>query len=111
MEDAAGEQRHRHDTHYQCKVLCEQSRADRAYWAASRTRFAATRRIAHSITSSASVRSADGTARPSARAVFMLMTSSNLVGCGTGNSAGFAPLRMRPTYVPAWRYVLVMLAP
>ena len=34
-----------------------------------------------------------GTSRPSALAVFMLMTSSNLVGCSTGRSAGFAPLR------------------
>jgi hypothetical protein len=29
-------------------------------------------------------------------AVCALMTSSNLVGCATGRSAGFAPLRMRP---------------
>ena len=34
--------------------------------------------------------------RPSALAVLRLMTSSNLVGCTTGRSAGFAPLRMRP---------------
>jgi hypothetical protein len=38
-----------------------------------------------------------GTARPSAAAVFKLTTSSNLVGCRTGRSAGLAPLRMRPT--------------
>ena len=32
--------------------------------------------------------------RPSALAVFRLITSSNLVGCMTGRSAGFSPLRM-----------------
>src|SRR5690349_19475454 len=31
--------------------------------------------------------------RPSAFAVFTLMTSSNLLGCCTGRSAGLAPLR------------------
>jgi hypothetical protein len=30
--------------------------------------------------------------RPSALAVFRLMTSSNLVGCSTGRSPGLAPL-------------------
>ena len=34
------------------------------------------------------------TARPSAFAVFMLTTSSNLLGCSTGRSAGAAPLRV-----------------
>ena len=29
-------------------------------------------------------------------AVFRLITSSNLVGCSTGKSAGFSPFRMRP---------------
>ena len=37
-----------------------------------------------------------GTARPSALAVLRLMTSSNLVGCWTGRSAGLAPLRIFP---------------
>ena len=37
-----------------------------------------------------------GMSRPSALAVLRLITSSNLVGCWTGSSAGFAPLRMRP---------------
>jgi tripartite-type tricarboxylate transporter receptor subunit TctC len=32
----------------------------------------------------------------SAFAVFRLMTNSNLVGCMTGNSAGFSPLRILP---------------
>jgi hypothetical protein len=51
----------------------------------------------YSITSSAMASSVGGTSRPSALAVLRLMTSSNLVGCTTGRSVGFAPLRIRPT--------------
>src|ERR1019366_10168967 len=47
----------------------------------------------HSITSSARAISVGGTVRPRAFAVLRLMTSSNLVGCWTGKSAGFSPLR------------------
>src|SRR6266480_5210390 len=50
----------------------------------------------HSITSSAATCSVSGTFMPSAFAVFRLMTSSNLVGCRTGNSAGLSPLRIAP---------------
>ncbi len=50
----------------------------------------------HSITSSASNCIELGTVSPSAFAVLRLITSSNLVGCTTGKSAGLAPLRMRP---------------
>src|SRR5262249_31301596 len=50
----------------------------------------------HSITSSAVIFMISGTVRPSALAVLRLITSSNLVGCTTGRSAGFAPLRMCP---------------
>ena len=46
----------------------------------------------HSITSSARASSVGGAVTPISFAVFRLMTSSNLVGCSTGNSAGFAPL-------------------
>jgi len=53
--------------------------------------------IAYSITSSARASSVGGTLRPSIRAVSALMTNSNLLDCTTGRSAGFAPLRMRPT--------------
>src|SRR5215470_12541142 len=49
----------------------------------------------HSITSSARASSVSGTVRPSALAVFMLITSSYLVGACTGMSAGFSRLRMR----------------
>jgi hypothetical protein len=34
--------------------------------------------------------------RPRMRVVSTLMTSSNLVACTTGKSAGFSPLRIRP---------------
>ena len=53
-------------------------------------------RAAHSITSSAVVSSDDGTVRPSSLAVWALMTSSNLLDCTTGRSAGLESLRMRP---------------
>jgi len=51
----------------------------------------------YSITSSARTRKASGMVRPSALAVFMLMTRSNLVGCATGRSAGLRPLRILST--------------
>src|SRR5262249_44751101 len=49
--------------------------------------------VHYSITSSARARIDGGTVRPSALAVFKLITSSNRVGCSTGRSAGLAPLR------------------
>jgi hypothetical protein len=52
---------------------------------------------AHSITSSAVVRSDGATVMPSACAVFRLITSSNLFGFWTAMSAGLAPFRMRST--------------
>ena len=53
-------------------------------------------RRSHSITSSASASNIGGISRPSALAVLRFMMSSNLVGCYTGKSAGFSPLRIRP---------------
>ena len=47
----------------------------------------------HSITSSAATCRVSGTFMLSVFAVFRLMTSSNLVGSRTGNSAGVSPLR------------------
>src|SRR5262249_46225955 len=58
---------------------------------------AAAKPRAHSITSSAIASSVGGTVRPSVRAIWWLMTSSNLVDCTTGRSAGLVPLRMRAT--------------
>jgi hypothetical protein len=43
-----------------------------------------------------------GILSPRALAVLRLITSSNLVGCWTGRSAGLAPLRMRSTYEAAF---------
>src|SRR5262249_19357320 len=51
----------------------------------------------HSITSSARASSVGGTVRPSAIAVIRLITSSNLVGCSTGRSAGLVPRRILST--------------
>jgi len=51
----------------------------------------------HSITSSATARSCGGTATPSTAAVLRFRTSSILVGCITGRSAGLSPLTIRPT--------------
>src|SRR5829696_9409326 len=51
----------------------------------------------HSITSSARARKVGGMVRPSPRAVLRLMRNSNRVGCSTGKSAGFAPLRILST--------------
>src|ERR1700693_1054813 len=65
----------------------------------------------HSITSSAMASMPGGMVRPTALAVVRLMTSSNLVGCRTGMSAGFSPLRMAPAYTPTWRYISARLAP
>src|SRR5262249_45872863 len=55
----------------------------------------------HSITSSAATCSVSGTVKPRALADFRLITSSNLVGCCTGRSAGFSPLRTRPAETPS----------
>ena len=58
---------------------------------------------AYSIASSASSRKSRVMVRPRAFAVFRLMTSSNLVGCCTGSSAGLAPLRILSTYTAVCR--------
>jgi hypothetical protein len=54
-------------------------------------------RSLYSITSSAAKRMPFGMMTPSALAVLRLTTSSNLVGCSIGSSAGFAPFRIRAT--------------
>ena len=51
----------------------------------------------YSITSSASNCMEVGTVRPSAAAVFRLMTRSNLTGAWTGSSLGLAPRKTRST--------------
>ena len=47
------------------------------------------------ITSSARASRVGGISRPSTCAVLRLITNSNLVGCTTGRSTGFSPLRIR----------------
>jgi hypothetical protein len=51
----------------------------------------------HSMTLSACTSNDGGTVRPSFLAVFMLITSSNLVGSSIGRLPGFAPFNMRST--------------
>src|SRR6516164_4064623 len=65
----------------------------------------------HSITSSARRRNASGIMRPRTLAAVKLMTRSNLVGCWTGMSPGFAPLRILSTYSAARRYRSGKFAP
>jgi hypothetical protein len=49
------------------------------------------------MTWSARCRSVSGIVKPSALAVLRLINSSNLVGCSTGRSLGFAPFKIRST--------------
>jgi len=55
------------------------------------------KRYRYSITSSARAISVGGTVKSSAFAVLRLTTNSNLFGCCTASSAGFAPRRIRST--------------
>jgi hypothetical protein len=68
-----------------------QSRSSRAQPLGSERFGEPTCPTSYSITSSAIASSVGGTSIPSARAVCMLMTNSNLVGCCTGRSAGLTP--------------------
>jgi hypothetical protein len=54
-------------------------------------------RLFHWIISVACCRTDSGIVSPSVWAVFRLTTKSNLVGCSTGKSAGFAPFRILST--------------
>src|SRR5262249_3813061 len=53
--------------------------------------------VPHSITSPGRHRNDPGIVRPSALAVVRFTTRSNLVGCSTGMSPGFAPRRILST--------------
>src|SRR5262249_35850595 len=79
--------------HRHCRLLRARRERPRRRTAEQRDELAAF----HSITSSAPAVRPSGTSRPSAFAVFKLITNSNLVVCITGSSAGFSPLRIRPT--------------
>jgi hypothetical protein len=84
-----------------CRLKSDISRGPRC---AKRRHMQRSKRRDYSITSSAAASSVAGISMPSVLAVCRLMTNSNLVGCWTGISAGFSPLRMRPTETPVWRY-------
>jgi hypothetical protein len=57
----------------------------------------------HLITLSALASTFGGIVNPICLAAFRLMMNSNLVGCSTGRSAGFAPFKILSTYVAARR--------
>jgi hypothetical protein len=65
---------------------------ERSSFRSDRTSFAGA--FTYSITSSAIAQSLSGIWTPIASAVRRLITSSNLVGCSTGRSAGLAPLKI-----------------
>src|SRR5678816_703124 len=65
----------------------------------------------HWITSSARARSDRETLSPSDFAVFMLMISSNFVGCSIGRSTDLAPLRILSTYAADRPTKSLMLIP
>src|SRR5262249_15454923 len=65
----------------------------------------------HSINSSARSKNASGIFSPSDLAVVRLMTRSNLVGCSTGMSPGFAPRRILSTKSAARRNRSTKLGP
>ena len=65
----------------------------------------------HSMTSSARPSTVGGIVRPSALAVLRLISSSNFVGCSTGRSPGWAPLRILSTYPAARRTKSAILVP
>jgi len=67
--------------------------------------------LVHSITLSARRRIDCGIVTPSAFAVLRLITSSNVVGCSTGISAGFLPSRTMPTCSAARRKVFTKFGP
>jgi hypothetical protein len=71
-------------------------------WAALRPKLASRFELAleegdYLITLSALASTFGGIVRPICLAVLRLITSSNFVGCSTGSSAGFAPLRILST--------------
>jgi hypothetical protein len=68
-------------------------------------------RLVYSITSSAISRKSREIVRPSAFAVLRLMASSNLLGCSTGRSEGFAPLRTLATIAPSCSHIAGRLGP
>src|SRR5262249_16234829 len=75
-----------------CRLLRARRKRPRSRTAEERYECAAV----HSITSSAGASRRDGIASPRAVAVLRLMTSSNLVACSIGRSAGLVPFKILP---------------
>jgi hypothetical protein len=69
------------------------------------------KRRPYSITSSAMASSWSGIFMPIALAVLRLAINSYFVGFCTGRSPGFAPFKMRSTYIAARRYWSLKLEP
>src|SRR5262249_9554108 len=91
-------QHERADTRHLCLLLrARRERPSGRRAAKQRNELAPLHLRDHSITSSARASSVSGTVRPSAFAVFRLISSSNLTGAGTGSSLGLAPRRIRST--------------
>lgn len=80
-------------------------------WRADVSRAQRGSRSIYSMTSSAVESSSGEISIPSALAALRLIANSNFVGCSTGRSAGFSPLRIRPAYMPIWRYTELSLDP
>src|SRR6516165_12084374 len=80
-----------------CRLLRPRRDRPRDRAAEQRDELAPLHLAGHSITSSVRASSWTGGSRPSALAVFRLITSSDFVANWTGKSPGFSPLRIRST--------------
>src|SRR5205823_6485912 len=79
------------------KHLFYRLRAPLRFYTAKTQTGLGSRRPSYSITSSARASSDAGRVKPNALAFCSLMNSSNLVGCSTGSSVGFASFRILST--------------
>src|SRR5262249_54079006 len=92
-------------------IATEVPRRDDPPLGAKSDQSASQQEAAYSITSSARASSVGGTLRPSAWAAVKLMTRSNLVGCSTGMSPGFAPRRILSTMPAARLHMCAQFGP
>jgi hypothetical protein len=102
-EPAADDQHAGDEADQQHDVLAKQLATRVLPFGLSRTLHGLGGSQAHSITSSARRRIEGGMVMPRVLAVLRLTTSSKLVGCSIGRSAGLAPLRILSTYAAARR--------
>src|SRR5262249_41202154 len=92
-------------------LRARRERPRRCRAAEQRDELAADHLRGHSMTSSAATSRPGGTVKPSAFAVFKLMTVSNLVGACTGRSAGLSPRKIRSTEEAASRNISTWAVP